>query len=61
MNIMQLVVIDKPKIKINLVEKMDDKVNDEADENKRRVAYLASIITIVIIAYNSQIHKYRGI
>lgn len=61
MNKMQLIVIDKPKIKINLVEEMDDKVNDEADEHKRRVAYLASIITIVIIAYNSQIHKYHGV
>lgn len=61
MRVMQLVVIDRPKMKINLVDKVDDKVNDEANKYKRRVAYLISIVTIITIAYNSQIYQYHSI
>ncbi len=32
---MQLVVIDKSKMKINLVDKVDDKVNDKANKQIR--------------------------
>lgn len=53
-------MIDKPEMKINLVDEVDDKVNYEANEHKKRAAYLVSIITIITIAYNSQIYKYHG-
>lgn len=58
---MQLVVIDKPEIKINLVDEIDDKMNNEADEQEKRGAYLVSIITIVTVVYNRQIYEYRGV
>ncbi len=58
MIVMQLVVIDRPEIKINLVDEVDNKVNDKADDYERIAAYLVSIITIVTIAYNSQIQKH---
>ncbi len=48
-------------MKINLVDELENKVNDKADKHKRRVAYLVSIVTIVIIAYNGQIHKYHDV
>lgn len=50
---MQLVDIEKLEIKINLADEVDDKINNKADVHKRKAIYLVSIVTIVIIVYNS--------
>lgn len=50
-----MVVIAKSKRKINLV---DDKIDDKSDEqDKKKLAYLVSIIIILIVVYNSEIHN----
>lgn len=58
---MQLIMIDKLEIKIILANKVDDKVNNKTDKQIRKNSILVSIITIITIAYNSQIHKYYSI
>lgn len=58
---MQLVEIDRLEMKINLANEVDNKVNDKADMHKKRAVYLVCIITIVIIAYNSKIHKHHDV
>lgn len=48
-----MVIIVKPKMRINLV---DNKVDGKDNELKKKTVYLLYIIIISTIVYNSQIH-----